>query len=272
MSSPTQDLLALTHALRGHLARRSAMGDRHLDRWAGPAPTEQPRSEGPQTPGDHSWGSTPAPGPEVTARAEVLAETAAKCPDLPALRAGVEGCNACSLSQSRTQTVFMDGEGPARVMFVGEAPGHHEDQEGTPLVGRAGQLLTDIIEKGMGLTRGDVAIANVMKCRPPENRDPLPAEKQLCTAWLDRQIELVQPEVLVALGRHAASHLLGDESPLSRLRGRVWTRQGRKVVATYHPAYLLRSPSEKKDCWKDIRLVMAELGLDQPGNRPTPER
>jgi len=162
----------------------------------------------------------------------------------------------------------MDGEGPARVMFVGEAPGFHEDRQGTPFVGRAGQLLTDIIEKGMGLARRDVVIANVLKCRPPDNRDPLPAEKRLCTTWLDRQIELVQPEVLIALGRHAAGHLLGTDSSMARLRGQVWQRAGRKVIATYHPAYLLRSPSEKKECWKDIQLAMAELGLGRPGNRP----
>lgn len=290
MSSPTQDLQALTRALRGHLARRSAMGDRRIPRWDGPivgqpaeadpAPPAKPPAQGqpaseqdtPKGPVQSGWGSTPDPGPETAARAEALAKAAAGCPDLPSLRASIEGCDACSLSQSRNRTVFMDGAGPARVMFVGEAPGYHEDQQGVPFVGKAGQLLTDIIEKGMGLPRDKVAIANVLKCRPPDNRDPLPAEKQLCTTWLDRQIELVQPEVLIALGRHAAGHLLGNEEPLSRLRGQVWARKGRKVVATYHPAYLLRSPSEKKECWKDIRLAMAELGLDPPGNQPPSRR
>ena len=158
----------------------------------------------------------------------------------------------------------MDGQDKVRVLFVGEAPGFHEDQQGVPFVGKAGELLTDIIEKGMGLDRREVGIANVLKCRPPENRDPLPAEKRLCTTWLDRQIELADPEVLIALGRHAAGHLLENDSALARLRGRVWLRDGRKVIATYHPAYLLRSPSEKKECWKDIQIAMTELGLSPP--------
>jgi len=201
-----------------------------------------------------------------------MAEAAAGCPDLPALQAKVAACNACSLCQTRTRSVFMDGAGPTRILFVGEAPGYHEDQQGVPFVGRAGQLLTDIVHKGMGLDRSEVVIANVLKCRPPENRDPLQVEKRLCTTWLDRQIDLLQPEMLIALGRHAAGHLLDTDSSMARLRGRVWLRDGRKVVATYHPAYLLRSPSEKKECWKDIQLAMAELGLEPPGNRPAAGR
>jgi DNA polymerase len=158
-------------------------------------------------------------------------------------------------------------------MFVGEAPGESEDLQGVPFVGKAGQLLTDIITKGMRVARGEVYIANVLKCRPPENRDPTEAEKKMCTPWLDRQIELADPAVIVALGRHAANHLLGLEGPralsMGALRGAVHERNGRKIVATFHPAYLLRSPSEKKECWKDIQVAMGLAGLAVPARKPT---
>jgi DNA polymerase len=158
----------------------------------------------------------------------------------------------------------MDGQGTRKLMFVGEAPGADEDRQGVPFVGRAGQLLTDIIEKGMGIPRAEVTIANVLKCRPPENREPTPAEKATCTPWLDRQIELVDPAVIVPLGRHAAMHVLRIEASMGSMRARVHVQGGRQVVPTYHPAYLLRSPGEKKECWKDIQLAMGVLGMPVP--------
>jgi DNA polymerase len=195
---------------------------------------------------------------EIRARAQA-------CSDLPSLRAAVAACTACSLCKTRTQTVFMDGTGKVPVMFIGEAPGANEDQQGVPFVGRAGELLTDIITKGMKLRREDVVIANVLKCRPPENRDPTDVEKVLCTPWLDRQIELVNPRVLIPLGAHAAKHVLNvPAAPLGALRARVHERGGRKIVPTFHPAYLLRSPAEKTECWKDIQLAMTELGMAIP--------
>lgn len=231
-----------------------------------PSTTHSPASRAATAPGKASSGAaTPTDRAELEARKAQIAQEAASAPDLEVLEERVAACTACALSAGRTRTVFMDGSAPARVMFVGEAPGFHEDRTGTPFVGPAGKLLTDIVTKGMGLDRSEVVIANVLKCRPPENRDPAPAEKQLCTGWLDRQIELVNPEVLIALGRHAAGHLLGTEDPLGRLRGRVWNRNGRRVVVTYHPAFLLRSPHMKKECWADIQVAMAELGLDRPG-------
>ncbi len=191
------------------------------------------------------------------------AALAPSCADLEALRAGVAACRACGLCETRTQTVFADGTGRTRVMFIGEAPGADEDAQGVPFVGRAGQLLTDIITKGMGLAREDVYIANVLKCRPPDNRDPEPREKALCTPWLDRQIELLDPEVLVPLGKHASQHVLGVQDSMGRMRGRVHEIGGRKVVPTYHPAFLLRSPHMKKDCWQDIQVAMGLLGLGE---------
>jgi DNA polymerase len=146
-------------------------------------------------------------------------------------------------------------------MFVGEGPGFDEDRLGEPFVGRAGQLLTEIISKGMKLQRSDVYIANIVKCRPPENRAPEPDEMARCIPFLHRQIELVQPRVLVALGAIAAQALLGVKTPISRLRG-VWQDyRGIKVMPTFHPAYLLRNPADKRLVWADIKLVMAELGL-----------
>jgi DNA polymerase len=195
---------------------------------------------------------------------EAIRARAAACGDLAALAGEVAACTACELHRTRKQTVFADGTGRVPLMFVGEAPGADEDAQGVPFVGRAGQLLTDIITKGMRLAREDVTIANVLKCRPPGNRDPRPDEKALCTAWLDRQIELVDPKVIVPLGRHAAQHLLRTDAPMSRLRGRVHELGGRKVVPTYHPAYLLRTPSDKRKCWADIQLAMGLLGLPAP--------
>ncbi len=207
------------------------------------------------------------PGEPGAETPETIRARARACPDLATLRAAVARCTACPLHATRKQTVFADGDGSAGCMFVGEAPGAEEDARGVPFVGRAGQLLTDIIVKGMRLERAHASIVNVLKCRPPQNRDPAPAEKAMCTPWLDRQIELVAPRVLIPLGRHAAQHLLGNDLSMGALRGRIWTRGAAKVVPTYHPAYLLRSPEFKPDTWQDVQLAMRELGLPSPEGR-----
>jgi DNA polymerase len=171
----------------------------------------------------------------------------------------VESCTKCELCRARTQTVFGDGSPRARLVFVGEAPGQEEDRTGVPFVGRAGQLLTDIIVKGMQMRREEVYICNVIKCRPPENRDPLPREKEQCEPYLIRQVELIRPKVICALGRHAASTLLKTDEPTGRLRGKWHFYRGIPLRVTYHPAYLLRNPSEKRAVWDDIRHVMRML-------------
>jgi DNA polymerase len=232
-----------------------------------PAPASAPAA--PRPTGASLFGElAPAAPPAVALPDPPLAREnrarAEACASLGELRALVADCIACGLSRTRTQTVFSDGRDQARVMFIGEAPGESEDLQGVPFVGAAGQLLTDIVQKGMGLARGELYIANVLKCRPPGNRDPEPEEKALCTPYLDRQIELVDPELIIALGLHAARHLLRTTLSMGRLRGKVHLWKGRKVVATYHPAYLLRTPSAKKDCWQDIQLAMRELGLAPP--------
>ncbi len=191
-------------------------------------------------------------------------------PDLPSVQAAVASCQLCGLCRTRTQTVFADGTGRSRLMFVGEAPGADEDATGVPFVGRAGQLLTKMVESGMGLSRGDVYIANVLKCRPPGNRNPEPSEIASCRPYLDAQIDFVRPAVLVALGKFAAQFLLGTEEPISRLRGRWGSRGGIPVMPTYHPSFLLRQPDRKKEAWEDLQKVLHKLGLPIPRKKGEP--
>jgi uracil-DNA glycosylase family 4 len=183
---------------------------------------------------------------------------------LPALREVLGDCRRCKLCKGRTNIVFGVGNPNARLMFIGEGPGEDEDLKGEPFVGKAGGLLTDIITKGMGLQRSDVYIANVVKCRPPNNRDPEPDEIVACEPFLKRQVALVNPEVIVSLGKFATQVLLGDRTPISRRRGTWHEYEGRPLMPTFHPAYLLRNPSDKGLVWADIKLVMERLGLALP--------
>jgi uracil-DNA glycosylase len=168
-------------------------------------------------------------------------------------------CARCKLHKlGRKQIVFGVGNPKAELMFVGEAPGRDEDEQGEPFVGRAGQLLTKIIE-AIGLKREDVYIANVIKCRPPENRNPEPDEVASCEPFLFRQIDAIKPKVIVALGTFAAHAMLKTDTPISRLRGRTYNYRGAQLIATFHPAYLLRSPERKRDTWEDMKKVRALL-------------
>ena len=180
---------------------------------------------------------------------------------LEVLQQEVAGCKLCDeLAQTRTQTVFGVGDPAARLCFMGEAPGADEDRTGEPFVGRAGQLLTKIIE-ACNLTREEVYILNVLKCRPPGNRNPTPAESANCKQYLRRQLELIEPEFICCLGAVAAQNLLQTTQSIGRLRGQVHQYRGINVVCTYHPAYLLRNPAAKKDCWDDIKMLMGEMGV-----------
>ena len=172
-------------------------------------------------------------------------------------------CTRCALHKGRNKLVFGDGSPSARLMFVGEGPGADEDAQGLPFVGKAGQLLNNMIA-AMGLKREEVYIANVVKCRPPNNRVPEQDEGATCSPFLFRQIDVVRPEVLVALGATAATWLLGTRQPLAGLRGRVHAVRGTKLIVTYHPAYLLRDPRQKKEAWADLQIAMKELGLKLP--------
>jgi uracil-DNA glycosylase family 4 len=187
-----------------------------------------------------------------------------KTASLEELSAFIGDCKRCKLAPLRTHLVFGVGNPEADLMFVGEAPGADEDARGEPFVGRAGQLLTDIIERGMGLKRADVYICNVIKCRPPDNRNPEPDEVAACEPFLMRQIDLVCPRAIVALGTFAVQALLKVKTPISRLRGNWHEVRGVKLMPTFHPAYLLRSPSEKRVVWQDIQEVMKLLGLEVP--------
>jgi DNA polymerase len=179
---------------------------------------------------------------------------------LQLIRDEIGDCTRCALHTGRNKLVFGDGSPSARLMFVGEGPGADEDAQGLPFVGKAGQLLNNMIA-AMGLKREEVYIANVVKCRPPGNRTPEPEEANTCSPFLFRQIDVVRPQVLVALGATAATYLLGQRQPLAGLRGRVHAFRGMQLIVTYHPAYLLRDPRQKKEAWADLQIAMRELGL-----------
>lgn len=174
------------------------------------------------------------------------------------LKGEVTLCEKCVLCKTRTNIVFGSGSSNAKLMFVGEAPGRDEDLQGLPFVGRAGKLLTKIIES-IGLKREDVYIANVLKCRPPENRNPLPTEILTCEAYLIRQIELIKPKVICALGKFAAQTLSRSTEPISELRGKFSDYHGAKLMPTFHPAYLLRNPGGKRFVWEDMKKIRKEL-------------
>ncbi|MBQ6826496.1 MAG: uracil-DNA glycosylase, partial [Thermoguttaceae bacterium] len=175
--------------------------------------------------------------------------------------ADVARCARCAeLAASRTQTVFGSGNPTSELVFVGEGPGADEDAQGLPFVGRSGKLLTDMIEKGMGIPRDSVFICNVVRCRPPQNRNPRPDEAAACRPFLDATLDVVRPKFICCLGSIAAKNLLGVDVPIGRLRGKVHDYRGMKVVCTYHPAYLLRNPPAKKDAWADLQLLMREMG------------
>jgi uracil-DNA glycosylase len=179
------------------------------------------------------------------------------------IREDIGDCTRCKLHKGRNKIVFGDGNPKARLVFVGEAPGADEDKQGIPFVGRAGKLLTQMIE-AMGLQRQDVYICNVVKCRPPDNRKPEDDEVSTCSPYLLRQLDVIEPKVLVCLGAVAAQTLLETNRGISQFRGEWMDWRGHKLMATYHPAYLLRNPAAKADVWKDLQKVMAELGLQAP--------
>jgi len=170
-------------------------------------------------------------------------------------------CRRCRLFEGRTNIVFGDGDPYARLMFVGEGPDEDEDAQGVPFVGRAGQQLNDIIEKGMRLQRNEVYIANVVKSRPPGNRDPRPDEIEACLPFLEKQIEAIHPEVIVALGTIAAQTLTGLDTPIGKLRGKWHSFKSIPLMPTFHPSYLLHNPAAKREVWADIKQVMEKLGL-----------
>ncbi|HZM00821.1 MAG TPA: uracil-DNA glycosylase [Planctomycetota bacterium] len=232
----------------------AAAGVRYVPRAAaGPAPGRAPQGEAPPATAES------APRAIVNAsQASLFAARRASDPEheLAAVATGVGRCTACRLATTRTKAVPGEGDPHARVVFVGEGPGADEDRTGRPFVGRAGQLLDDIIAKGMKLRREEVYICNVVKCRPPENRVPAPDEVEACADWLDRQLLAIAPRVICALGSTAARRLLATERSLGALRGTTHRWRDIPLIVTYHPAYLLRNPAAKAPTWADIQRVM----------------
>jgi DNA polymerase len=266
----------LRRVLADQLESLSQAGVRELPKSvSNPAVTlrqESPGKRSDRPAGEPLAGETPSAG-EVSrsltlpAKAATVTEEGvfvgtSRAPSLEVLAKEVAPCTRCEeLARTRTQTVFGVGDPHARLCFLGEAPGADEDKQGEPFVGRAGQLLNKIIE-ACRMKREDVYICNILKCRPPGNRNPLPAEASNCRGFLDRQLELVSPEFICCLGSVAAQNLLGTQQTIGKLRGTVHSYRNCKVVCTYHPAYLLRNPAAKKDTWEDMKLLMHEMGIE----------
>lgn len=247
-------------------------GDRPRPSAAPPAPASPPFDDAfpmPPEP-EPALGGFAAPMPKPKSFDELapppaeVVPPAARAAALAAIQAEIGDCTRCPLAYGgRHKIVFADGDPNARLMFVGEGPGADEDAQGLPFVGKAGQLLNNMIA-AMGLAREQVYIANIVKCRPPANRTPEFVEATTCSPFLLRQIDVVRPQVIVALGATAATYLLGVRQSLASLRGRWYEARGAKVAVTYHPAFLLRDPRMKGEAWKDLQRVMAEMGLQPP--------
>jgi len=251
-NSDAAEFAALTASLRRHLRQRQHAGIRTLPKTElseiKPVIVKEAEAES-------ALGGTAA---------DLFADNKAalQADSLENLRAAIGDCKLCKLCSGRTHIVFGVGNPRAKLMFVGEGPGRDEDLQGEPFVGRAGQLLTDIITKGMKLRREDVYIANVVKCRPPANRNPEPDEVAACEPFLKRQIDLVRPQIIVGLGKFAVQTLLQSKVPITKVRGTWHSYHGIKLMPTFHPAYLLRNPADKKLVWEDIQKVMKELRGD----------
>ena len=243
-NSDGEELALLAASLRRHLERRQRARIRTVTRAVPPAEVV-PAGQ------DHLFGGTVD---------DLFAQNSAlQVQSLEDLRADIGDCQRCKLCSGRTHLVFGVGNPRAALMFVGEGPGRDEDLQGEPFVGRAGQLLTDIITKGMGLKREDVYIANVVKCRPPDNRNPEPDEVAACEPFLKKQIDLIRPKIIVGLGKFAVQTLLQSKIPITKLRGNWHSYHGIKLMPTFHPAYLLRNPADKKLVWEDIKKVIQEM-------------
>jgi len=275
---PAAELADATRQARELLARVRE------SRWPGfaapapqaPAPAKaagRPAARAATPPGRPPRAAAPRPEPAAPAAAAASVprpEAARPWESLDAIAAAAAACTRCPLHATRRRAVPGEGNARARLMFVGEAPGADEDAQGRPFVGAAGKLLDKMIA-AMGLARGEVFIANVLKCRPPGNRDPQPPEVASCLPYLRAQIGLVRPEIICALGRHAAHALLGTQEALGRLRERFHDLGGTPLLVSYHPSYLLRTPGDKTKAWRDLQIVMKRLGLQAPVQNRDPD-
>ena len=266
------EISSLLRALRDHIEAERAGGVRWLPQAQVQPGTVSSRPGGRADEGVEVGARTRSESPRPSANSVDKSNMKATAPSpsageaeqadtVEALRSVLGDCQRCKLASERSNIVFGVGAIDADLMFVGEGPGRDEDRQGEPFVGRAGQLLTEIITKGMKLRREDVYIANVIKCRPPGNRNPEPDEIASCIPFLERQIALIRPKVVVALGKFAAQTLTRSSTPITKMRGQWHEYCGVKLMPTLHPAYLLRNPSAKRLVWEDIQQVMAEMGI-----------
>ena len=268
------ELHALALALRAHLDWQRSTGTTGLPR--GEAPPEPPLAAAPQglaraplRPEPSRLVAEPEARPEPSAPAAPAAalDPEERAKRLRVLEERVRGCTLCALAEGRTQTVFARGTGSSRLCFVGEGPGAEEDAQGYPFVGAAGQLLDKMIA-AMGFSRDEVYVCNIVKCRPPKNRKPEPEEMATCMPYLAEQLELVEPEVIVALGATAVQGLFGTSDGITRIRGKWRLYKGRvPVMPTFHPAYLLRTPGAKREVWEDLQAVLRQMGRTVPSRR-----
>ena len=267
MSNPADELAELIRDARAHAVWLRDAGEERVLRErkdvgiqrppAAPAPVRPVRSPTAPTP------VAPAPKPSIAPVAPMAAPVGDPAARLAQIRADIGDCKRCKLCEKRKTIVFGVGNPRAELVFVGEGPGENEDIQGEPFVGAAGQLLDKMIE-AMGLSREQVYICNVVKCRPPGNRNPEPDEIEKCEPFLQAQLDAIRPKVVVALGKFAAQTLLRDQTSITRMRGQWRAYRGIKLMPTFHPSYLLRSPNEKRKAWDDLQLVMKELGLERP--------
>jgi DNA polymerase len=235
-------------------ATESTQPTKQLEPSQSPAKLEKSEPEESTPPSSSQVSTTQSPP------IPIIAETPTTSLDWDTLQKQVATCTACELHRTRTQTVFGVGNRHTDWLFIGEAPGADEDAQGEPFVGKAGQLLNNMLY-AIGLNRETVFIANIIKCRPPENRDPLPEEMTSCQTFLQQQIQLIKPKLIIAVGRIAAQHLLSDTTPISKLRNQLFEYGDEKIplIATYHPAYLLRRPSEKRQSWQDLQFIQQKM-------------
>lgn len=253
----------LARQVAAHLKSLSAAG---VD-WLPASPSRQEEPEAPMKKASKQQSQTLPLLPPAGATVDPNLSLAEREKQLADLRNQVAQCQRCAeLAPARTQTVFGVGPLDPDICFVGEAPGADEDRLGEPFVGAAGQLLTRIIQ-AMGLTRQEVYICNILRCRPPGNRPPTPDEAGNCREWLEKTLALVRPKFICALGGSATTHLLGSTTAISKLRGQFLEYQGIPVLCTFHPSYLLRSPEKKKDVWEDMKLLLRRLGKEPPGDK-----
>ena len=264
MDQIQKEFLDILADVRAHLEYQRALGVKSIETGTSDiqAPIVRPAAASVQK--EEAAVATAAP-PAAKETAKIMTATQAGQPvTLEAIREEIGDCTRCKLHKGRTNIVFGEGDPKAVIVFVGEGPGSEEDQQGRPFVGEAGQLLTDIIEKGMKIKRAEVYICNIVKCRPPGNRNPEPDEVETCIGFVKQQIRAINPKVIVTLGNVPTQNLLNTKQGITKLRGTWQTYEGIPVMPTFHPAYLLRSPGEKKKVWEDIQLVMAKLGMTIP--------